>query len=100
VKWSSLAEMRHGDFNERKETMYPMENLHRIIMEIYDFLISKDLTLTEASYALQIINQELIEQGYSPKFRELKEKRQNVIDSQWTAWESRRQELNNERKER
>jgi len=65
---------------------YAMNDLHNLVMKVYNLLAEADVSVTDASYVLQIVQQELIEQGYSPELREIKKKRQEIIDAQWKEW--------------
>jgi len=67
-----------------------LEMLHNAVLKIYETIEKEDLSITDAVYALQAVQIELIEQGYSPQFRELKEKRRKIIDARWEEHLARR----------
>jgi hypothetical protein len=78
------ADHRHRKTRkERAMSNYAMKSLQNVVMKVLDLLATEDLTVCDASYVLQIANLETIEQGYSPQFREMKMKRQEITDARW-----------------
>jgi predicted ATPase len=49
-----------------------MERLIRIVIKIINLLAEENLSVADASYVLQIVQMDAIEQGTSPKLREFK----------------------------
>jgi len=64
-------------------SMYALESLHNVVLKVYDILEKECPTVSDAAYVCQLVLQEMIEQGYTPQFREMKKKRQEIIDAKW-----------------